>query len=350
MIQLNSTSDLVQLITGSAGAVDVSTHWQDLNGDLSPPTWLPGRQNTPQITTATTTTIVPSPTTATIGSTGKGSRNCRLIMIHNTSTTQQNQVTVQTFDGTTHSPCITWNLSAGDSLHYIENGGWKYVPATTSVQVPGRLLKTTTLTTGTSFTTGPNTNTIKVRAWGAGGGGAGCTSVAAAASAGGGGGAGGYGEVVFAVSPNTAYAYAIGALGAGNSGAAGSAGGNTTFTVGSVTLTANGGSGAVVATASASLTTYAGGAGGTVGSGGTINGSGAPGEPGQTLLVATPIVASGSGGSCLAGEGGVGLAAVGAGTSGTGNGSGGGGAATGAATVRTGGSGTGGIVSVDEYS
>lgn len=344
MILLTSTSDLLKVTTGSAGAIDVHASYFDITG--TPQVATPLSANTAQITSATTTTVVSSPAAST-------QRNVKFMSVLNSSTTSANTIKILKFDGTLNTPIYQYTLQPGDALHYNDLTGWEYLPSTNAVQVPGRLLQTTVLVSGTTFTTGHFTNMVRVRMVGGGGGGAGCTSVASAASAGGGGGAGGFCDKLIAVAPDTTYTYAIGTAGAGNSGGAGGNGGDTTITIGptgnTVLLTAKGGTGAVVATATAALNAYAGGAGGVAGTNGDINAGGQPGFPGVQLLVATPVVASGSGGSGPYGEGGIGIAAVGAGSAGTGNGSGGGGAATGASTVRTGGVGTVGLIQIDEY-
>lgn len=346
-IFLSTTTALLKVITGSAGAIDVITHWSDIfNSQSAQATFDYESTNTTQIAGAATTTIVASPGLSTTR------RNVKHISIRNASATVSNAITISHTDGSTLLTSISCTLYPSDALHYNEGTGWQYIPAAGSIQVPGRLLLVTVKTTGTTFTTGALTNSLRTRQWGGGGGGAGCTSVVSAASAGGGGGAGGYGEKFWAVSPSIAYTYAIGAAGAANSGAGGGNGGDTTMAVSGTTVTAKGGTGAVVATASASLTAYAGGAGGVVGSNGDINASGMPGDNGITLTVAGPVICSGQGGSTLVGAGGAGLAAgaVAAGNAGTGNGSGGGGAATGASTVRAGGAGTVGLIIFEEYS
>lgn len=140
--------------------------------------------------------------------------------------------------------------SSGNAL--VSNGS-----AWTSARVTGALLRAPQiLTSGTSYTTPANCTAIYVEAVGGGGGGSGITTV-------GGTGGGGGGGVVkyFAVTPSTAYTYAIGAA-----GSAGSSGGNTTFTVGATTITAGGGGGA---------------SGGTGGTGGTAT-NGDLNIPGQS--------------------------------------------------------------------
>lgn len=341
MILLVSATALISLVTASAVQMDVHASFVDVSGT----TITPSTQNT-RPSTATTTTVVASPAVST-------QRNLKTLTVRNTDAALSNAVTVQHNDGTTTVTLCKVTLLAGDLLMYNEmdgffvldsGGGKKIAPAA------GRLLKTTVLTAGVTFTTGVGTGNLVVRMVGGGGGGAGCTSVAAAASAGGGGGAGGYAEKLFAVTPNTNYTYAVGAAGTGASGALGGNGTSSTFTVGGTTVTAFFGTGAPVATALTTVSAYAGGTGGAVSTSGDLNSSGQPGDPGMTILVATPIVASGNGGSSPFGAGGKGITAVGNGNNAIGFGGGGGGAATGASAVRTGGNGSAGVIIVDEYS
>jgi hypothetical protein len=274
------------------------------------------------------------------------------IVVFNVHATNANVVKIQVVNAGGIATLCNVPLQAGEWLVITEagvlfvydaNGGVKTSSAT------GRLLKTTVLSSGTVFTTQQATTLAYVRVQAAGGGGGGCTSVASAAAGAGGGGAGGYAEKLFVVTGNTPYTYAIGAAGTGVSGAAGNNGGDTTFAVGATTVTAKGGTGAPIGTAATTLVTRAGGAGGVVSTNGDVNSGGAPGEYGVVLITATPIVASGNGGSSLFGGGGVGIVAVGNGNNATGFGAGGGGSATGASVARTGGNGTGGLIIVDEY-
>lgn len=96
---------------------------------------------------------------------------------------------------------------------------------------------------GTSYTVPSGATSAKIWVIGAGGGGAGVASNADNTSAGG-GGAGGVIYRTFNVVPSSTIAYTLGSGGTGGTGAAnGSSGGNTTVTVGVITLTASGGSG-----------------------------------------------------------------------------------------------------------
>lgn len=339
---LTSINDLVSVVTASAVALDVHASYVDLSGT----TVTPARTNTLQITTAITTTVVPSPGAST-------QRKVKFLTIRNTHATSSNDITVRHTDGTTVVTMIKFVLLAGYSLIW-DGVGWVLYDtfgARVDQPAPGRWLRTTVLTTASAnHTVGADTKTIRIRGVGGGGAGGGCTSLAAAAVGAGGGGGGSYLEKTVAVTPSTAYAYTCGAAGVGASGGAGGNGGNSTFVVGATTYTAPGGTGAPVGTAATTLVTRGGGAGGVVSTNGDVNSAGQPGGYGVCLIVATPIVASGNGGSGPFGAGGLGLVAVGAGNIGVGFGSGGGGSATGASTVRTGGNGTAGVWVVDEFS
>jgi hypothetical protein len=119
MLLLTSTSDLIQIITASAGTINVHTSYVDNNAGVI----TPGRTNTPTISTATTTTIVASP--------GSGvQRNVRLININNTSVSVNNLVTIQHTDGTTVEPLIDVLLAFGETLEFNETGNWTYYSTT----------------------------------------------------------------------------------------------------------------------------------------------------------------------------------------------------------------------------
>lgn len=341
MLLLTSTSDVISVITSTAANIDVHASWVD---SLAPSTITPGRTNT-AIAAAATTTVVAAPAAST-------QRNVQTLNIRNKHATTSNLVTIRHFDGTVTAELFDVTLLAGEELSFMDGVGFRVIDvtgATKTVTATGRYLGTSVLTAGTTFTTSASTNSIFIRVQGGGGGGGGCSSLGAAAAAAGGGGGGGYAEKTFAVTPSTNYTYAIGAAGAGVSNAAGANGGNSTFAVGATTVTAFGGTGGPVATAATTLTTRAGGAGGVVSTNGDLNSAGMPGNYGVVLIVATPIVAAGCGGSSDFGGGGLGIVAVGNGNNGAGFGGGGGGSATGAAAVRTGGNGTAGVIIVDQY-
>jgi len=343
MLSLAGTSALLRVVTTGTADLHVHESHTDFTAG-TPDVYTPSSDNV-QITTATTTTIVPSPTGTTI-------RNIRTVMIRNAHASASQGVTLEHTDGTTVAQLWKGTLASSEMLILNEAGTVFLYDASGAVRSgtgPGRLVKTTVLTSGTSFTTQPTTNQINIKLIGGGGGGGGCTSVASAASAGGGGAAGAYAEKLFAVAPNTAYTYAIGAAGTGASGAAGNNGGSSTFTVGATTVTAPGGNGAPVATAVTTLSIYRGGTAASVATNGDVNDGGEPGGSRVIVVVATPVGASGAGGSTIYGAGGSSISAVGTGSAGTGYGAGGGGAMTGASTVRTGGSGTAGVCIVDEY-
>lgn len=139
----------------------------------------------------------------------------------------------------------------------------------------------TYLTSGTSatYTTPTGVRALYVEVVGGGGGGGGVDGGGAGTAAGGRSGGGGGYCAKFITSPSASYTYTIGAGGTG--GAAGNNngtdGGTTTFTDGTLTLTANGGALGVGQNATAGTNnSIAGGDGGTA-SGGDLNLSGSMG-------------------------------------------------------------------------
>ena len=240
-------------------------------------------------------------------------------------------VTIATIDGNeiSFSGASTLPDQSGNAGEYLQTNGtvatWEPIVAN------GQLLRAPQiLTSGVSYTTPANCTSIYVEAVGGGGGGGASSN----GGGGAGGGAGGYCAKYFTVTASVAYTYAIGAGGAGatTSAGAGGAGGNTTFTVGSTTITARGGS--------AGISEGAGGAGGTC-TNGDININGGGGGAG-----AGSIASGGAGGNSFFGGGAAGKtqAVGGAGTTG-GGGSGGGSTGT-----VGGGAGGAGIIRIWEFS
>lgn len=145
---------------------------------------------------------------------------------------------------------IPMPTSQGSSGQYLQSAGAGAAPtwATISSTPTGTLVRAPqVITSGTSYTTPSNCNSIFVQMVGAGGGGG--ASDGGGVNPGGSGGGGGYVEKYLAVSPNTAYTIAVGAAGSGGSGGSGGngnnggAGGSTSITVGSTYTAPGGGAG-----------------------------------------------------------------------------------------------------------
>lgn len=114
MLLLTSTSDIVRVVTGAASTITVHVSWVDnASGTITP-----GRANY-SITTAATTTIVPSP--------GAGvQRNVRTIFITNNNATVASVVEVQQFDGTTSAELMGVTVYPGENLILDETGVWHH--------------------------------------------------------------------------------------------------------------------------------------------------------------------------------------------------------------------------------
>lgn len=346
MILLTTAGDLLVLSTSSAAALHIQASYIDQSSG----TFTPGRPAnqivSASVTVAPYTTIVGSPA-------GSTQRNIKELSIYNADASASNTIGVYHYDGTTYVLKQKITLQAGYSLSYQDLRGWIVTDASGGELVTplaGRFLKSTTLTSGTSVTTGPSTNSIRARL--VGGGGQGGGNAATIGCVGSGGGSGSYAEYTAAVTPNTAYSYTIGAGGStGGTGANGQAGGNTTLVVGATTVTANGGGGGVEGTSIA--VPVLGGTAGAISTNGSMNAAGTPGEP----CITTGTAADNRSGAGASSQFGGGAASLLEATNATGNsaaalsyGSGGGGSATSAATARAGGAGAGGCIVIDEYS
>lgn len=116
MLILASTSDLLRVITSAAINTDVHASWVDMNqGNTDRPT--PGRTNTP-ITSATTTTVVGSPASASIY------RTVKVLTVRNRHASTSQDITIVHTDGTNAMELIKVTLLAGDCLHYHEAAGF----------------------------------------------------------------------------------------------------------------------------------------------------------------------------------------------------------------------------------
>lgn len=114
MLNLASTH-IIRLITTSAANIECHTSWGDTDGA----TVTLGSFNTPNITTATTTTIVASPASGLI-------RNVKAIYATNVSSSTSTRVVIEHFDGTTAAELMGFVLLPGENLTFSEDGTWRH--------------------------------------------------------------------------------------------------------------------------------------------------------------------------------------------------------------------------------
>lgn len=249
---------------------------------------------------------------------------------------------------------------AGGPIWQYNGYAWSSV-----VQAAGfAALKRTVITNSTSaFQYDPQTKYADVEVVGGGGGGAGTSgsSSAGTARAGGGGGAGGYVKKVIQITDAVRAATKTINVGAGGT-AAPSAGGNSSYTDGISTLTANGGGAGTVGGVGSGVNFCPGGSGGAS-SGGDYSSNGSSGDNGIAAgsSANTANNASGSGGNGAAGPwGGAGAGAQvsqttsgnavnGGGGAGWGSGGGGGVMYNASGGNAAGGAGFQGVVIITEY-
>lgn len=125
MLLLTSTSDKLQVITGSAGAVKVhASHVDNASGTITP-----GRTNTASITTATTTDVVAAPAAS-------HQINVKRLSVRNDHASVSNLCTVQHTDGTSVTPLWQGTLLAGEEVVMGDDGSWVTYTAAGLVKTP----------------------------------------------------------------------------------------------------------------------------------------------------------------------------------------------------------------------
>ena len=158
MLLLTSTSDLVNITTGSAGTVLVHTSWVDnASGTITP-----GRTDTPSITTATTTTIVAAPASG-------AQRNVKKISVFNSGVS--NAVTITHTDGTNTITLFSATLATNESIEMADSGNFQYFDATGKpyqVTVSGGAGTFTTLTASSTVTLSPANANVAISPTGTG--------------------------------------------------------------------------------------------------------------------------------------------------------------------------------------
>lgn len=117
MLLLTSTGDKIQIITGSAGNIDVHVSYIDLASGVV----TAGRKNS-KITTATTTDVVDPPGAST-------TRNTKTLHVANIHATNSNLVTIQHTDGTNAIQIEQITLLAGERIAYREGVGTRVIDA-----------------------------------------------------------------------------------------------------------------------------------------------------------------------------------------------------------------------------
>lgn len=202
---LNSTTQVLRVVTDVAADVDVVASYVDRNGT----TFTPGNNGGISITTAATTTIVPAPAAST-------ERNIKGVSIRNRDTTDTVTATVQFYDGVNAFELISEALAPGEEIIFDSLGNWSIpgrLPRVTRTVIPGILGLTQDVSIGGYVTnigyydTPPNVVSLFVECLGAGGYGGQATNAATNGAAGGGGGSGQYTSLAIAsVAPRYQYA------------------------------------------------------------------------------------------------------------------------------------------------
>ena len=115
MLQLTSTSDILDLITSAIADIEVHVSFLDNNAG----TFTPGRTNTASIVSATTTTILGSPGSSI-------QRRVKHVNIRNNHASTSCDVTVRHYDGTNTESIYKATLRPGEVAIMGEKGDWHH--------------------------------------------------------------------------------------------------------------------------------------------------------------------------------------------------------------------------------
>jgi hypothetical protein len=118
MLLLNSTSDVIRVITSGTADIDIHASYVDLSGS----TVTPGRTNS-AVASATTTTAVPAPGAST-------ARTVKTLTVRNKHASTANTITISHYDGTTAVELLKLSLTAGWAIHYDEGDGFEIFDST----------------------------------------------------------------------------------------------------------------------------------------------------------------------------------------------------------------------------
>lgn len=112
MLLLSFSSDILRITTSAAVTTDAYAVWEELNSPYSVP-----RRQGYLISTATDTTLVPSPS-------GTVPLIVRTLCIRNRHASTSQDVTVKLYDGTNNYELYKATLLAGECLQYQDNAGF----------------------------------------------------------------------------------------------------------------------------------------------------------------------------------------------------------------------------------
>jgi hypothetical protein len=121
---LNGTTESLELVTGTAGAIHVVANWMDHTASGGDPD-----STETIITTAATTVIVAAPGLAATD------RQIKELSIRNTSNSASNQITLQKDVSATNYELLKVTLQIGEALFYSEtSGGWRVMTSSGQIK------------------------------------------------------------------------------------------------------------------------------------------------------------------------------------------------------------------------
>lgn len=152
MLVLN-TAQVLRVVTGSAGTINCHYSYVDINATTGAFVGV-GSDIPTNITTATTTTLISSPSSG-------NARNVKGVIIRNSHATTSNAITIQVYDSTDTVEAWYGTLLAGERVIFDENGQFT-VYGNDGLLKPGTLANIQQLPAVVSDPTAADTDTLKI--------------------------------------------------------------------------------------------------------------------------------------------------------------------------------------------
>lgn len=154
MFNLSGTAHVVRVVTGSAGAVDVHASWIDISQSSPAPTGISGGATT-QISTATTTTVVAAPAAST-------TRNVAELTVSNDSSTVNNAIRVEFYDGTNVVRLWAGTLGFGERVVLDASGYYTVFGTDGLAKITGNSYRLTLLAATVDSPAAPDAATLAI--------------------------------------------------------------------------------------------------------------------------------------------------------------------------------------------
>jgi len=152
MLNLSTTASVARVVTGSAGAINCTASYVDVSTSSFVASGI-GGGTTSSIVTATTTNVVAAPTSGNV-------RNVTQLTVANVSSSVNNAIRIELYDGTNTVPLWGGTLGAGEKVILDSSGYFTYYGTDGAVKGTGLNYRYTVATQPMDSVAIPDANTM----------------------------------------------------------------------------------------------------------------------------------------------------------------------------------------------